>query len=87
MGSGGERGRPALTISAYGVHGPERASKAAVDACLIVYLVLARPGLVNLIKIRRLWLRRCEQMTTGKHIHAESVLKEANGTMHNEDQC
>jgi hypothetical protein len=35
-GSGGERGRPVLTISAYGVHGPERASKAAVDACLVI---------------------------------------------------
>lgn len=33
---GGEGGRPVLTISAYGVHGPERALMAAVDACLVI---------------------------------------------------
>lgn len=31
-----EGGRSALTISAHGAHGPERALLATVDACLVI---------------------------------------------------
>lgn len=64
----GRRGRGSAGVDDLGIRSTwTRTGFDGGRCCVPSYYVPAKPGLVNLIKIRKLWLRRCVKMTTGKH--------------------